>query len=180
MNGGHIQRSEGIVIYEMEDFLVYAPKHPHVSREEGGHIMIEAKREGCQTRLDFFPREAIEMIRLTMLTGEAMKMGMLDRGVKIELINYQENGNWIPAQPKYPLIFHSHLYGRTRDSKIQTWGEALVFPPKSSGFYEHMQGLDADDVAAIQKHWHNLEMELKYRPESWHLRNGYSSLISHR
>jgi diadenosine tetraphosphate (Ap4A) HIT family hydrolase len=69
-----------------------------------------------------------------MIAGEAMKTALNKRGVDIERINYQENGNWLPQ-------FHLHLYGRARSSKIQEYGWALHFP-KDPSFYEKNEPFD--------------------------------------
>ena len=61
-----------IIIYETETFIVCVPKVPHIPREDGGHIWIRAKEKYFASRLDLRPKEAIEVMRLTMLVSEAM------------------------------------------------------------------------------------------------------------
>ena len=54
---------------------------------------------------------------LTMLIGEAMIIGLNNRGIDIGRINYQDNGNWGVFKPEDPFL-HVHLYGRAKSAKI--------------------------------------------------------------
>ena len=58
-------------IYQTENFIVSAPEKPLVTRIDGGHIKISPKvKLADRTRLT--PKLAIELMRLTMVVGEAM------------------------------------------------------------------------------------------------------------
>ncbi len=103
-----------------------------------------------------------------MLLGEAMEKGMKNRGIKIERINYQENGNWA-YKKRMNTEFHIHLYGRTKDSKTQTWGETLVFPNKSTGFYDNFERFNNEDIEDIKRQINLLEKEDKYNLLNWRL-----------
>ena len=155
------------IIYESENFKVCVPSHPHVSKEEGGHIWIMGKKH-YSNRYDLTPQEAIEVMRLTMLIGEAMIAGMKNRGVFIERINFQDNGNWAYLKELEPT-FHIHLYGRTKDSKIQTWGEALRFPNPDTDFYDNLVPFNYDDIEEIKKAISNIENQEKYKKKNWNL-----------
>ena len=50
------------IIYESENFKVCVPSHPHVSREEGGHLIIRANGDKYRydSRLDFNEEEVVE------------------------------------------------------------------------------------------------------------------------
>ncbi len=157
------------VIYETENFIVGVPKVPHIPREDGGHIWIRAKKNSFSSRLDLSSKEAIEVMRLTMLISESMIEGMKNRNIIIERINYQENGNWAYLNGNKP-VFHIHLYGRTKNSKTQTWGEALVFPNKKSGFYDNFEPLNNDDINEIKKQIVLLEKNEKYNTDNWKLK----------
>ena len=153
--------------YETKYFGVFVPKKSHISREEGGHLCIMYKGpHKCSSRLDLSPEEAREFIRLSMLVGTAMHHGMKNRGVKIERINYQENGNWAFLHHEKP-VFHMHLYGRTSNSFQQKWGEALYFPDPETSFYDHITPLDHDDVIEILSQIKRLEYGPKFAPEKW-------------
>ncbi len=156
------------IIYETKNFVVCVPNKPHISREDGGHIWIRAKERYVSDRTSLTPSEAIEVMRLTMLVGEAMVLGMKDRGVQIERINYQENGNWAYLNNTKP-VFHIHLYGRTKNAKSQLWGEALVFPNPSTDFYDKFEAFDEGDIEQISKYLTILENTDKYKMDRWYL-----------
>ena len=109
------------IIYETANFVIFIPQKPHVSREEGGHLCITSKKEQISSRLDLSPQLAKEFIRLSMLTGEAMVLGLAERNIAVARVNYQENGNWAFLKDE-PPFFHLHIYGRTKDSRHQKWG----------------------------------------------------------
>ena len=157
-----------IIIYETEIFMACVPKVPHIPREDGGHIWIRAKEKYFASRLDLSPKEAIEVMRLTMLVSEAMMIGMRNRGVHIERINYQENGNWAYVEGTKP-VFHIHLYGRTRNAKTQPFGQALRFPYKDTGFYDTFEPFNDEDIQEIQKQIQILEEKEKYSMKNWSL-----------
>lgn len=108
-------------IYETDNFVVIIPEHPHVSREDGGHIIITPK-ERLEDRTKLSPTLAYELTKLTMIVGEAMKTVMNRNSIDVERINYQDNGNW-------NLSLHVHLYGRAKSAKVQKYGTPLKFPP---------------------------------------------------
>lgn len=155
------------LIYETENFRVGVPHNPHVSREEGGHLWIMGKRY-IKDRYDLSPKEATEVMRLTMLIGEAMIDGMKRRGITIERINFQDNGNWSYLRGTEPT-FHIHLYGRVKDSKVQKWGEALNFPNPNTDFYDNMIPFNDEDVEEIKKSVSFLENQDKYKIENWNI-----------
>jgi hypothetical protein len=68
--------------------------------------------------MDLTVSEAIEIMLLTMIVGKAYTDAMKVRGVDIERLNYQDNGNWSYLRGEKPL-FHIHIYGRVKGSKIQ-------------------------------------------------------------
>lgn len=156
------------IIYETEHFYVLSPNPPHIPRADGGHLCINGKTD-VESRTDLSPKLATEVMRLTMLIGEAMQRGMKNRGVDIGRINYQDNGNWAFQNGGNKSVFHIHLYGRTRDAKTQTWGEALVFPNKATGFYDAFEPFNDGDLQEIQAQISRLEQEEKYKPENWNL-----------
>ena len=154
------------IIYKTKNFVAYVSNKVHISREDGGHIRIKAKEKYFANRLELSPKEAIEVMRLTMLISEAMIKGMKNRGINIERINYQDNGNWAYLKGDKPM-FHIHLYGRTRESKVQKWGEALKFPNPDDSFYDNFKPLNDEDIKEIQTQIAQLENTEKYKLENW-------------
>lgn len=162
MNSNHM-----ILVYETENFVVEAVEKPLVSREDGGHITITPKVRVDNLTL-LTPRLAIEQMYLTMLIGEAMTIGLNNRGIDIGRINYQDNGNWGVFTPEGPYL-HVHLYGRAKSARIQKFGEACNFPFRDTGFYDDFNPLNDDDVLEIQKQITTLLEDDKYHLSNWNL-----------
>jgi diadenosine tetraphosphate (Ap4A) HIT family hydrolase len=153
------------MIYQTDNFIVEAPEQSLVTRSDGGHITITPKlRLADRTLLS--PKLSIELIYLTMLVGEAMTTGLINRGIDIGRINYQDNGNWGVFKPDGPYL-HYHLYGRAKSAKIHKYGEACHFPFRETGFYDEFESLNAGDIAEIQKQISTLINFGKYRFENW-------------
>jgi diadenosine tetraphosphate (Ap4A) HIT family hydrolase len=153
------------LIYETDNFLVEAPAQPLVTRKDGGHITITPKQR-LPDRLDMSPPLAIELMYLTMLIGEAMTEGLIERGIDIGRINYQDNGNWGVFKPEGPYL-HYHLYGRAKSATIHKYGEACYFPFRETGFYDQFEPLNEEDILTIQKQIEVLVKADKYKTERW-------------
>lgn len=143
------------VLFTSENFIVSIPEKPHVDRLDGGHIKIEPKVP-IENRTQLSPELAKELMKLTMIVGEAMDIGLNRRGIDVGRINYQDNGNWRPQM-------HIHLYGRAKSAKKQLWGEALYLPKPPKGFYEGLEPLNTDDAKEIQKEINRLLFTEKYK-----------------
>lgn len=154
-------------VFQTENFLVEAPGRPHITRTDGGHLIIKPKVRFSE-RAELSPKLAIEMVRLTMLVGEAMIKGLNDRGIDVGRINYQENGNWSVFKPEGSYL-HVHLYGRAKSAKINKWGDSCYFPQPSTGFYEKFEPFNAQDIAEIQKQIEILSKQEKYQFSNWGL-----------
>lgn len=146
------------VIYEARHFILKTLDQPHVSRGDGGHIVIDPKVP-VEDRSMLTPGQAIELVKLTMVGGEAMKTVLTRKGIPIGRINYQDNGNWRAE-------LHVHLYGRALDAKLQPWGHALAFPPTREAFQREMGKLEPlrpDDIAELRAEIERLLETDKYR-----------------
>ncbi|MFA5126261.1 MAG: hypothetical protein WC462_04645 [archaeon] len=156
-------------IYETKGFVVETVTNPHVMRTDGGHIKIYPK-ERVPDRQALSPSQATELMRLTVLVGEAMAIAMNKRGIDIGRINYQDNGNWSVSKPEGAYL-HIHLYGRARGAKIQKYGQALYLPYRKEHpeFYEKNEPLNEDDIKEIQKEIKLLLKKEKYDSKSWEL-----------
>lgn len=145
-------------IFASQDFEITTPEHPHVSRSDGGHLIINPTAPVVdRTRLS--RAKAIELMKLTMVAGEAMKTVLTQKGIDIGRINYQDNGNW-----RHEL--HVHLYGRAHGATIQTYGHPLAFPPTAQAFKEQMGNLEPlreDDIAELKAEIVSLLGTDKYR-----------------
>lgn len=154
-------------IYQTENFIVEAVDEPLVTRNDGGHISINPKVKVVNRTL-LSPQHAIELMRLTMLIGEAMTIGLNNRGIDIGRINYQDNGNWGVFKPEGPFL-HVHLYGRAKSATIQKYGEACSFPFRETGFYNGFEPLNVEDILEIQKQIEILLQQEKYHKTNWGL-----------
>ena len=157
------------LIYETDDFTVEAVEKPHITREDGGHIKITPKVR-CATRQGLSPKQAVELMRLTVVAGEAMTNAMNRRGVDIGRINYQDNGNWTVFKPEGPYL-HIHLYGRAKSGKIQKYGQSCHFPHREENpeFYENNKPLNDGDVKEIKAEIEKLLKQKKYSDSEWKL-----------
>jgi diadenosine tetraphosphate (Ap4A) HIT family hydrolase len=146
------------LVFESEHFEIAVPPHPHIARNDGGHLIIHPK-VAVEDRTKLTRDQAVELMKLTMVAGEAMKNVLTSRGIDVGRINYQDNGNW-----RHEL--HVHLYGRARGATIQPYGHALAFPPTREAFMQEMgdlERLNDDDVAALRTEIARLLGSSKYR-----------------
>ena len=146
------------LVFEATHFEITVPERPHVSRGDGGHLIINPKAP-VEDRTQLTRGHAIELVKLTMVAGEAMKTVLTARGIDIGRINYQDNGNW-----RHEL--HVHLYGRARDAKLQPYGHALAFPATRDDFLREMGDLEPlsdSDTAALRSEIERLLATDRYR-----------------
>jgi len=153
------------IIYETDNFIVEAMQKPLVTRKDGGHITISPKKR-LDNRTLLTPNLATELMYLTMIIGEAMTIGLTNRGIDIGRINYQDNGNWGVFKPEGPYL-HIHLYGRAKSATIHKYGEACIFPFRETGFYDDFEPLNEEDITEIKKQLANLLTLEKYLPKNW-------------
>ncbi len=156
-------------IYETENFVVEAVEKPHIDRNDGGHIKIYPKVR-IVDRQHLSPMQAVEVMRLTIIVGEAMAKVMNEHGVDIGRINYQDNGNWSVFKPEGPY-FHIHLYGRAKSAKIQRYGQSCYFPhiAEKPEFYEKLKPLNEDDIKDIRAEIEKLFKEKRFSDSTWGL-----------
>ena len=135
-----------MLVFELRHFVVTSPEQPHVSRADGGHLIIHP-RVMVEDRTHLSGEQAVELVKLTMVAGEAMRTVLGRKGIDLGRINYQDNGNWRPE-------LHVHLYGRARNATLQPFGHALAFPPTAAAFRAQMGSLeplhetDAQEISA--------------------------------
>lgn len=157
------------LIYETTNFNVEAVEKPHITRTDGGHIKISPKQR-VLNRQSITPQQATELMRLTVLIGEAMTTALNKRGIDIGRLNYQDNGNWTVFKPEGSYL-HIHLYGRAKSAKIQPYGQACYFPHREEKpeFYEQNEPLNKEDIKAIQEEINILKTQEKYNNANWKL-----------
>jgi diadenosine tetraphosphate (Ap4A) HIT family hydrolase len=156
-------------ILETTDFSIYAPKEPHHSRENGGHIVITPKQRFSHR--DEMPLDlASKLMQLTMLVGEATTTVLRKKGLDVVRINYQDNGNWAYKEPEPTPHLHIHLYIRTSnekhpagDPRFQAFPDALVFPDRKTGYYDDFKPLTDEDCDDINREIKSLLETEKYQ-----------------
>lgn len=142
------------LIYETNNFIVESRDQPFVNRSDGGHIRILPKVP-VEDRTKLAPKLAKEVMKLTMVVGEAMAIALNRRGVDVARINYQDMGNWTPT-------FHIHLFGRAKSAKYQKFGESVYLPKRETGFYNNFHPLDHEDIQEIRKEIERILATEKY------------------
>ncbi|MBU1974971.1 MAG: HIT domain-containing protein [Nanoarchaeota archaeon] len=152
-------------IYETKNFIVESREQPFITREDGGHIRILMK-DPVSDRTKLSASQAIELMRLTMLVGEAMQLGLKRRGIDIIRINYEDLGNWAAKKNEKPDL-HIHIFGRAKGAKYQPWPEAVQLPDRGTGFYDKFEPLNEKDNKEIRKKIEKLLKEEKYSFERW-------------
>jgi diadenosine tetraphosphate (Ap4A) HIT family hydrolase len=141
-------------IFESNNFIVIPHPRPEVDRLDGGHIVINPKVKIID-RQQLTPDQAKELMRLTILVGEAMKRYYKSIGLELHRVNYQDNGNWREE-------CHYHLYGRAKNAKYQKAGDPII-----PGHKDEYQLLNNVDVAGIQKEIYILLSDPIYSDSTW-------------
>lgn len=153
--------------YETKNFTVSSWSHPEISRTDGGHLVICPKKPVVH-RWNLDSEKAKELMRLSMIVGEAMMKAMNKRGIPVERLNIHDDGNWGIGTAKGPT-FHVHLYGRAKNAVHQKRGESLSFPEKKTKFWLKLEPLQNDDIQEIRKHITAITKRKKYALKSWGL-----------
>jgi diadenosine tetraphosphate (Ap4A) HIT family hydrolase len=158
-----------MIIFESENYIVEAVDQPLVDRADGGHVAINPKFT-VSTRQGLTPRQAIELMRLSIVAGEAMTKTMIAQGIEVGRINYQDNGNWSVFKPGGPQL-HLHIYGRARNARIQKYGQACYFPHRDENpeFYQNNRPLLPEDVRLMKEKMDRLMAEEKFSDDNWRL-----------
>jgi diadenosine tetraphosphate (Ap4A) HIT family hydrolase len=143
-------------IYETQNFILESKDKPEIDRLEGGHVKI-APKIVVLDRTKLTPKQAIELMRFTIVSGIALVNAMKQIGVDIGRINYQDNGNWTP-------ILHIHLYGRAKDAKMQKYGDPII-----PGHKPEYKPLTDEDIKRIKDELDGLFKQEKYSDAGWGL-----------
>src|SRR3989344_4117201 len=114
------------------NFIFECHDNPEIDRLEGGHVKISPIID-VEDRTQLTPNQAIELMRLTIVAGDAMKLAMGTIGVEIGRINYQDNGSWKPQ-------LHIHLYCRAKTAVMQKYGDPII-----PGHRDEYKPLNLDD-----------------------------------
>ena len=155
--------------FDTKNFIVESHPKPFVTRTDGGHIRIRIKDQTIPDRTRLSAQQAIELMRLTMVVGEALEKGMNEIGIPVVKINYEELGNWAYKPGGGHPFLHIHIFGRARNAVFQPFPEAVFLPDRSSGFYDNFEPLTVDDEQKILAHINSLLAEDRYQDSEWKL-----------
>jgi diadenosine tetraphosphate (Ap4A) HIT family hydrolase len=157
------------LIFESLHFTIESVDRPLIDRNDGGHLAINPKVR-VSTRQQLSAKQATELMRLTLVAGEALTNVMNAHGVDIGRINYQDNGNWSVFKPEGPAL-HIHIYGRAKSAQHQKYGEALHFPHRDQHpeLYDHLKPLTSNDCSALQNEIDRLMKHERYHNHVWGL-----------
>lgn len=134
------------IVFETDNFLIAAPEErPHISRNDGGHLVVIPKQE-VEDRTKLSAPLATELMKLTMLAGAALKVGLAKSGIEIGRVNYQDNGNWTTH-------LHVHIYGRAKGASVQKYGTPVTSPATKAEFLAEppCEPLHPEDIEAIKQ-----------------------------
>ena len=154
--------------FQTENYIVESHPKPFVTRTDGGHIRIRIKDKSISDRTKLSVKQAIELMRLSMIVGEAFEKGMNAQGIPVVKINYQDMGNWAWKTGDKPFL-HYHIFGRATNSVKQPFPESVYLPDRSTGFYEGFEPLNEADIRVIRLEMERLFKEERYSNELWNL-----------
>lgn len=111
----------GLIVFEKHEICVRVPARLHVAPKDGGHLIVSPRAE-VSSRLTLKPHQILSVEYCVRLASKALlQLGFCD------WINVQENGNWA-LKRRQQNHMHVHVYGRSKTSFAQPFGEALRFP----------------------------------------------------
>jgi len=148
------------IILESTSFQVEVPEKPFVDRGDNGHLRIMSKIK-VKDRSELTADQTVEYALLSEVTGKALELAMIDRGIEIGNINWQEMGNWSVFKPE-GITMHMHVFGRAKNAITQKYGEAVKLPFRDTGFYNDFQKLDSEDTKKIKEKMKELLNTKKY------------------
>lgn len=157
------------LIFESPNFIIESHEKPFVTRTDGGHVRIRIKDRNIADRTKLEPKVAIELMRLTMIVGEAMEKAMNNRGIPVIKINYHDMGNWYAKTPGEKPFLHVHVFGRAANAVKQPWPESVYLPDRGTGFYDNFEPLNESDILEIKKQVEIAIGREKYQLANWGL-----------
>ncbi len=112
-------------LWSNEKFEIFTPVNPHISPEEGLHVVVLPKVEIVSAWRS--PDLCAETFRIAAEAARAMEELKL-----APWFNLQANGNWGLLPGRAPR-FHVHIYARR---KGKTWGMPVQLP-SAPGTYQN-------------------------------------------
>lgn len=157
-----------MLFYETPNFTVESHPEPFVSRQDGGHLRISVKNKNITDRTLLSPKQAIELMRLTMIVWKSLQEVMNIQGIPVVKINYQDMGNWAFKTGKSPFL-HIHIFWRSKNAVKQVFPESVYLPARESGFYEGFEPLNEQDVSLLKEKFDKYFALREYSNTIWGL-----------
>lgn len=144
-----LEQQKKIIVWEDSEFIVTTPIIPHISKGDGGHLIVSPKSSvGEIFELDDYI--LFKMIKIVAICNKALKEVLGKQGIEIPYTNNQDNGNWASLN-NMPKSLHFHIYGRAKNSLNQIFGQAIHAPDPRSTFYDNNQPLTDSDIEQIKE-----------------------------
>lgn len=145
-----MKEQQNIIIWENPRFEIRVPREPHIDARDGGHIVIYPKARVSYT-YQLAKRDRKELIDLEAACEKAMM-----RALPADHVNIQRNGNWFfltnpKAKKGTGPHLHVHIYGRSKKSKRQPWGEALRFANPKTGWLKKIQPFSKKQIQQFSR-----------------------------
>ncbi|MBU2515683.1 hypothetical protein KJ966_30570 [bacterium] len=145
-----------VIIYEDKYFTVVSPEFPLNCREDGGHLVL-LKKERVDDRSELSWQEAIDFMRISMMTGRAIY-----EILEVERVNYEDLGNWGIDKPVGSSM-HLHFFGRAREQLHQIRGDHMKIYPEGHKIYQgHLKPLNEEETASLKASIAEIAKEDKY------------------
>ncbi|WP_406278179.1 hypothetical protein OHT93_36590 [Streptomyces sp. NBC_00191] len=131
------------VVLDLRHAVILLPLRAHIAAKDGGHLVVVPRRHE-PSRMRLTP---VEM--LSMEFGSLIASVALTQVLGTDWFNYQENGNWSVESADRHM--HLHVYGRSKEAEVQTYGEALRFPLRVQLDTWHVPSLSRQQAADIRE-----------------------------
>ncbi len=146
-----------VFIYEDKFFKVVCPEFPLNCREDGGHLVL-VKKEIVYDRSELSWQEAIDFMRISMMTGQAMY-----EVLNVERMNYEDLGNWGVDKPNGSSM-HLHFFGRAKEQLHQVRGSHMMIYPQGHKIYQgHLKPLNDKELTELKTAINEIAKEDKYQ-----------------
>lgn len=140
---------------------VIVPIKPSIDRKNGGHLILFPHRHIVK-RSELNSKEAIALMRASMIIEQAMYDVLPSLGMDLVNINIQDNGNLNVDEPYEKRHLHIHFYGRIRDNKNYSHRKFLSLPSRDSNHYDKIRSFNKKEIEPLHKKVKELEKNRRF------------------
>ena len=145
-----LESQKKILVWEDVDFIVTTPLIPHISKNDGGHLIVSPKVNVSEI-YELDDVKLLRFMRIVAVCTQSLKSVLGEQGINIPFTNNQDNGNWAVLNDR-PKSLHFHIYGRARNSIKQVFGQAIFAPDPHSTFYDNNIPLNTQDIKNVNNY----------------------------